>query len=135
MTLGRSAPDGVEALITVLSQLDGESDHRRPSGEIVPWFMVTDAPSGVSTKISDRGIYSVHTFHTDYWEAKRYARDADDLILSLGPPYAAQERITLADGRIVKFDEVVQSLRPHESWYSDDLTRFIGRYAITGRLT
>ncbi|UJL29924.1 hypothetical protein HZU38_05335 [Mycolicibacterium vanbaalenii] len=135
MTLGRSAPDGVEALITVLDALDGTADYRRPSGETVPWFMVTDAASGVNTKISDRGIYSVHTFHPDYWEAKRYAFAADDLILSLGPPYAAQERITLADGRIAYFDEVVQSLRPHESWYSDDIHRFIARYAITGRLT
>ena len=135
MTLGRSAPDGVEALITVLDALDGTADYRRPSGGTVPWFMVTDAASGVNTKISDRGIYSVHTFHPDYWEAKRYAKLADDLILSLGPPYAAQERITLADGRIVHFAEVLSSLRPHESWYSDDLTRFIARYAITGRLT
>lgn len=135
MSLGRSAPDGVETLITVLDALDGTADYRRPSGEAVPWFMVTDAASGVNTKISDRGIYSVHTFHPDYWTCKRYAFEADDLILSLGPPYAAQERITLADGRTVYFDEVTQSLRPHESWYSDDLTRFIGRYAITGRLT
>ncbi|XTP37085.1 hypothetical protein ACORG1_13085 [Mycobacterium sp. TJFP1] len=135
MTLGRSAPDGVEVLITVLSQFEGTTDYRRPSGGIVPWRMVTDAASGVSTKISDRGIYSVHTFHTDYWECKRLAFEADSEILSLAPPYAAQERITLADGRIVKFDEVVQSLRPHESWYSDDIHRFIARYAITGRLT
>lgn len=134
MTLGRKAPSGVELLITLLSGLDGEADWRRPSGEIVPWFMVSDAPSGVSDKVTDRGIYSVHTFHTDYWEAQRYAGLADDLILSMGPPIASPEPVTLAGGRIVRVDTVEHSLRPHYSEYSDDLVRFLGRYVIELRL-
>ncbi len=133
-TLGRKAPSGVEVLITALSSLDGEADWGRPSGAVVPWFMVTDAATGVSDKITDSGIYSVHTFHPDYWECQRYSFAADDLILALGPPLAAQERITLADGRIVFADEVTQSLRPHYEKWSDDLIRFVGRYSVKFRI-
>lgn len=130
MTLQTVTPDGVEMLITRLEALDGQSDYRRPSGEIVPWFMVTDSASGLDDKITDRGIYSVHTFHPDYWTCKRYAFEAHDLILSMAPPIGVQERITLADGRVVWADTVETSLRPHESHYSADMERFIGRYAI-----
>lgn len=130
MTLGRKATSGVEILITRLSALDGEADWQRPSGEVVPWFMVSDAPSGVSDKVTDRGIYSVHTFHPDYWEARRYSFLADDLILSMGPPIAPPEDIVLGDGRIVRVGTVEQSLRPHYSKYSDDLARFKGNYVL-----
>lgn len=130
-----STPSAVEMLITKLSTLDGEADWQRPSGAVVPWFMCSDAPSGVSDKITDRGIYSVHTFHTDYWEAHRYAHEADDLILAMGPPLAPQERITLGDGRVVFADTVRHSLRPHYEFYSDDLYRFIARYVIELRVS
>lgn len=134
MTQPPRTPDGVEMLITLLSELDGEADWQRPSGAIVPWFMCTDAASGVSDKITDRGIYSVHTFHPDYWTCKRYAFEADDLIMSSAPPLAPQRRITLADGRVAFADTVRHSLRPHREEYSDDLERFIARYVIELRI-
>lgn len=134
MTLGRRAPSGVEILITRLSVLPGEADWQRPSGETVPWFMCTDASSGISDKVTDRGIYSVHTFHPEYWTARQHAFDADDLILSMGPPVASPEDIVLGDGRVVQVDTVAHSLRPHFSYYSDDLVRFLARYVIELRL-
>lgn len=133
-TLGRKAPDGVEMLITALSALDGIADWCEPTGTVVPRFMVTDIPGGVSDKVTDAGIYSVHTFHTDYWECRKYAFQADDLILSLGPPLAVQERIILADGRIAYADEVIQSVRPHYEKWTDNLIRYVARYSMKLRL-
>lgn len=143
--LDYDAPSGIELLIAWLVPLK-DMDSRdvgpmRDSLDVFPFSMV-QGPAGSDDKITDHGIYQVDDYCNGatrdeaFEKAERQARLTRRRVLALGPPYAPQRRVTLADGSIVWADSVTTSQKPIWQPYGDNTTvqRFVSRYAIDLRM-
>lgn len=136
---GYAPPDGIEALIVWLSAI-GETRANRPPGAVFPFYMVTK-PAVSDDKITESGIYRVHSFSTASGGvsalkmASDAARAAHRRVLAMGPPIASQQPITVAGGRTVACDGVQTKLGPVWERYSDDgsIERFVAEYQIDWR--
>lgn len=131
-----AAPDGVELLVTWLGPLDGDVGPQRYAGQELPYRWVSDAPGGVDDKVTEEATFSIHTFAADYWTARQQAVLTHRRMLILGPPLAAQQRVTLAGNRVVFVDQVQTADPPSWQDYGDNtIHRFVARYTIDLRFT
>lgn len=128
-------PDGVELLVTWLAPLDGDVGPQRYAGQSLPYRWVSDAPGGSDDKVAARMTFSVHTFGDEYWSARAQAMLTHRRMLALGPPLAAQQRVSLASGSTVFVDGVEVDETPSWQDYGENgVHRFVGRYALMLRL-
>lgn len=131
---GYAAPDVVELVITWLLPLDGDVGPQRYAGQELPYRWVSDAPGGVDDKVTQESTLSVHTFAADYWSARQQAALTHRRMLVLGPPMAAQQRVTLAGNRTVFVDGVETAEPPTWQDYGENtIHRFVARYTINLR--
>jgi hypothetical protein len=121
---------GVELIITWLKPL-GEVGAQRGPGAALP-FRLVECVAGSDDKITDSGIYQVSTFASTYDQAESQAALTHQRMLKLGPPFAAQERITLSNNSVVWVDSVTTSQRPLWVQYTEaaPITRFVARYSV-----
>ena len=125
------SPDGIELLVTWLAPLDGGVGPQRYAGQPLPYRWVSDAGGGIDDKVTSRSTFSIHTFADDYWVARAQARLTHRRMLALGPPLAAQQRVTLAGNRIAFVDGVETAEQPTWQDYGDNTVhRFVARYTI-----
>ncbi|MBO0676785.1 hypothetical protein JRC04_04835 [Mycolicibacterium sp. S2-37] len=130
-------PDGVEALIEWLKPL-GEVTDARPNGAPLPYRVVRRVPGGTSDRISDTGLYTVHTFAADKLTAQEESILTHRRMLYLAGQFTGQQEVTLHDGRVVRADDVVADEWPHEvKWVEDGIPsqiyRFVANYRVTFR--
>lgn len=129
---------GIELIINWLSPWlasPGQVGPRRPAKSALP-FVVVSRPAGSDDKVTDSGIYQVDTFHYTVDTAERLALDVHKRMLSLGPPLAAQQRVTISTGRVF-VDSVTTSQSP--VWMpgfveAAPIERFVARYAVDIRM-
>jgi hypothetical protein len=85
----------------------------------------------VDDKVTSRSTFSIHTFASDYWEARAQARLTHRRMLALGPPLAGQQRVALAGNRTAFVDGVETSEQPTWQDYGDNTVhRFVARYTV-----
>lgn len=123
-------PDGVELLIKWLTPL-GEVRDDRPSGAVLPYRMVTRI-DGDDDRLTDKGVYSVHTFAASKPVAQEEALLTHRRLQYLAGQFADQQKVTLSDGRVVQADNVVTTEFPKwEQWDElNTLHRFVGTYRV-----
>lgn len=129
---GYAPPSGIEILIAWLSELAGETrDYRPPGANVWPWRMVTRIPGGNGDRITDSGLYAVHTFHQTLALADQYAWETHRRILALGPPMTSQKTVVISTGTAT-VDRVEVEQAPVWVDYVDDgsIYRLVGRYLI-----
>ena len=124
---------GVELLINWLKPL-GEVGASRGPGATLP-FRLVECVAGSDDKITDSGIYQVSTFAATYDQAEYEAGLTHQRMLQLGPPLAAQARVTLSSNTVVWADSVTTSQRPIWVQFTDAaaITRFVARYIVAIR--
>ena len=124
---------GVELLIKWLKPL-GEVGASRGPGATLP-FRLVECVAGSDDKITDSGIYQVSTFAATYDQAEYEAGLTHQRMLQLGPPLAAQARVTLSSNTVVWADSVTTSQRPIWVQFTDAaaITRFVARYSVAIR--
>lgn len=123
-------PDGVEVLIKWLSPL-GEVRDDRPSGAVLPYRMVTRI-DGDDDRITDKGVYSIHTFAATKPAAQAAAMQTHRRMLYLAGQFVDQQKVTLSDGRVVQADDVLTPEHPKwEQWDQlNTLHRFVATYRV-----
>lgn len=132
--LDYDAPSGLEMLINWLIPLGVEVGPNRPSGDDLPYRMVT-VVGGSDDKVTDHGIYQVDDFASTVGDAEAQSRLTRRRVLALGPPLAPQRRVAMSDGRLAYADSVTTSQKPIWVEYGDDkIHRFVSRYAIDLRM-
>jgi len=121
---------GVELIINWLKPL-GEVGAQRAPGAALP-FRLVECVAGSDDKISDSGIYQVSTFAATYDQAEAQATLTHQRMLKLGPPFAAQERITLSDNSVAWVDSCTTSQRPIWVNFTEaaPIVRFVARYSV-----
>jgi hypothetical protein len=98
-------------------------------------------PSTVDDKITETGVYQVHSFDiarggvSALKNASDAARLAHRRVLAFGPPLAFQQPVPLSSGLVVQCDGVLTKVGPHWEKFSDDgsIERFVGEYDIDWR--
>lgn len=125
---------GIELIIQWLAPL-GEVGAQRGPGAPLPYRMVQRV-AGSDDKVVDSGIYQVDTFAATFDDAEHQARLTHERMLRLGPPLAAQQRVTLADDTVVFVDSVTTSQSPTWLQFTDaaPIARFVARYSVDIRL-
>jgi hypothetical protein len=125
---------GIEVLIQWLKPL-GEVGPQRAPGQVLPFRMV-ECVAGSDDKVVDSGIYQVSTFAANFEQAESAAAVTHERMLTLGPPLAPQQRITLASGDVVWVDSVTTSQRPLWIQFTEaaQVVRFVARYTVEIRL-
>lgn len=130
-----TVPDGVEFLLIWLSAL-GAGGPGRPSGDALPYRMVRRI-AGPDDGVTDFGEYSVHTLATGASREAAFLAASDesklthDRMMTLGPPLAPQQKITMTDGRIIKAEWVAALEVRVEAAYSDKLiVDMVSRYQV-----
>lgn len=125
---------GIELIIRWLSPL-GEVGPQRGPGAELPFRMV-QCVAGSDDKVVDSGIYQIDTFAATFEAAEREAGLTHERMLRLGPPLAPQQRVTLADNRVVWVDSVTTSQRPTWLQFTEaaQISRFVARYNVDIRL-
>ena len=127
------APSGLEVIIAWLTEL-GEVGPERPLGGVLPYRWV-NAVAGSDDKVTDSGIYSVHTFASTFAAAELEARKTHQRMLQLGPPLSPQQKIVLFDGSTAWADSVITSQSPLWQDYGDNTVhRFVARYLVDIRM-
>lgn len=125
---------GIELIIAWLSPLGAVGAQRDTAGPIP--FRLVECVAGADDKITDSSIYQVSTFAATLDAAETEAFKTHDRMLRLGPPLAAQQRVTLVGGAKVFVDSVTTSQRP--LWVafaeSSPVERFVARYLVDIRL-
>lgn len=126
---------GIELVVQWLKPL-GEVGASRGPGDPLP-FRLVQIVAGSDDKITDSGIYQIDTFAATFDQAEAEALKTHERMLRLGPPFAPQQRVTLADGKIVFVDSVTTSQRPLWLQFTEaaPISRFTARYSIDIRLT
>jgi hypothetical protein len=132
---GSLPPSGVELLVAWLEPIalahvpPGDVRGERKAGDPLPFWLVSRV-AGLDDKVTDRGTYSVHSMADNMDAAGEFALLAHQRILTLGPPFAPQRRVTISGGREVFADSVTTDLFPRYEYYSDNIRRFVARYDI-----
>lgn len=108
----------------------------RPAGGVLPYRQIS-RPVGSDDKITATSLVSINTFDTDMDTAEASADVTHNWMISLGPPLAPQQPVTLPGGLVVFADCVETKLLPQWIPYGDDATmrRFVARYEIALRFT
>lgn len=129
------APSIFEFVITWLRARPGVDPNGvgmdRPSGGVLPYRMVS-RPAGDDDKITASSIVSINTFDSSMDTAEASADVTHNWMISLGPPLAPQQYVTLPGGLVIAADCVTTKLLPQWVPYGDDSTmrRFVARYEI-----
>lgn len=131
------APDGIEVVLAWIAALDGLCGPDRPTGDGWPYRQVTH-PTGTDDKVTDSGVYTVHTFATGadkeaaFTAAADAARITHRRMLAMGPPLAPQRRIAISGGRIIKADSISTIESPHPEHYGagELIARQVSRYRV-----
>lgn len=127
-------PSGLEMLVAWLTPL-GACGVKKPNTSTLPYRMVTRV-AGADDKITDTGTYSVHTFAATMAAAEAAAWETHRRILTLGPPFAPQRRVTISGSRQVFADRVETDQSPFWLDYGvETIQRFVARYIIDIRFT
>jgi hypothetical protein len=123
----------VEVLVAWLSPVavlnNGGVGGERLPGDPLPFWLVNRV-AGPDDKVTDHGTYSVHSLADTLAGAEDWSILGHRRILALGPPLAAQERVTISGGRIVMADMVMTDQAPFYLYYSDTIRRLVGRYFV-----
>lgn len=124
---------GIELLIEWLSPL-GEVGPQRGPGAALPFRMVQRV-AGSDDKVVDSGIYQVDTFAATFEAAESEALLTHERMLTLGPPLAPQQRVTISAG-VVWVDSVTTSQSPTWLQFTEaaQISRFTARYSVDIRL-
>ena len=124
---------GTELLIKWLSPL-GEVGPQRGPGAQLP-FRLVQRVAGYDDKVTDTGIYQVHTFSSTFEEGERQAALTHERMLRLGPPLSPQQRVQISTG-IVFVDSVTTSQSPIWVQYTEaaPVVRFVASYTVQLRL-
>lgn len=125
---------GIELLINWLAPL-GEVGPQRGPGAPLP-FRLVQCVAGSDDKVTDTAIYQVDTFAATFEEAEREAGLTHERMLTLGPPLAPQQRVTISNDRTVFVDSVSTSQRPVWVQFTEaaPIVRFVARYRVQIRL-
>lgn len=125
---------GIELIIEWLSPL-GEVGPQRGPGAALPFRMVQRV-AGTDDKVVDSGIYQVDTFAATFEAAEQQALLTHERMLTLGPPLAPQQRVTLSSGVVVFVDSVTTSQSPTWLQFTEaaPISRFVARYSVDIRL-
>jgi hypothetical protein len=126
---------GIELVVQWLTPL-GDVGASRGPGDPLP-FRLVQIVAGSDDKVTDSGIYQVDTFAATFDQAEAEALRTHERMLRLGPPLAAQQRVTLSSGKVVFADAVTTSQRPIWLQFTEaaPVSRFTARYSIDIRLT
>lgn len=145
-------PDGIGALITWLSGIgnvspsigniteDNVGPDRIPGGPL-PYLMV-GRPVVRDDRITQFGVYTVHAFakgtspRQALTNAYNLAMLAHRRVQAMGPPFAAQQSITLPGGVVVQCDGVDTKEGPTWVQYSEtdkSIQQFVTEYDIPWR--
>ncbi|ORA38706.1 hypothetical protein BST13_04820 [Mycobacterium aquaticum] len=108
----------------------GEVRSERPNGAPLP-FIVVRRIGGGDDGLTDKGLFSVHTYAATRAGALSHARSVDRRLKLLAPPFGGQ---TAVNGDYV--DNVVCTEEPVETAFTDDrsIFRFTGTYRVETRL-
>lgn len=124
---------GIELIINWLKPL-GEVGAQRAPGDPLP-FRLVQRVAGSDDKVCDNGIYQVDTFAATFDQCESEALLAHEWMLSLGPPLAPQQRVTISTG-VAFVDSVTTSQGPTWLQFTEaaSIYRFAARYAVEIRL-
>lgn len=101
----------------------------RPTGAVLPYRMVNRV-AAKDDKVTDSSTISVHTFAASMPDAEAAASLTHQWMLALGPPWAAQQQVTISTGTFVA-DCVETSQGPLWIEYEDtQIWRFVARYEV-----
>lgn len=125
-------PRGTELLIVSLSDL-GETRGDRPSGAVTNYRMVNRV-AGTDDKITDVGLYDVHSFGATLAEAEDRSWETHYHILDLGPPLTYPKTVIIRSGP-AQVETVGTEMTPRWVKYVDDgsIYRYVARYRVTIR--
>lgn len=125
---------GIELIVNWLKPLGEVGPQRGPNAPLP--FRLVQCVAGSDDKITDTGVYQIDTFAATFEAAEREAALTHQRMLTLGPPLAPQQRITLTNTHVVFVDSVTTSQRPIWVQFTDaaPVVRFTARYTVQLRL-
>lgn len=113
--------DGTELLITWLKPI-GEVRTKKPIGAPIPFHLVRRIGGG-ETLITDKGLYSIHTWAEDHAPAKA----VHDKLM-----YLANHRyLNIAMGQGI--DSIECTEKPHEVDVAGNIRHYVGTYRVDVR--
>lgn len=124
---------GIELIINWLKPL-GEVGAQRAPGAPLP-FRLVQCVAGTDDKVVDSAIYQIDTFAATFEQAEAQALLTHERMLTLGPPLAPQQRVTISTGTAY-IDSVVTSQRPTWLQFTEAaaIFRFVARYQVDIRM-